>query len=484
MKSSRLTALAALVSIAAATSALSVGCTGDPDESEDTGEVAQELQVCAAGETVEGIDVSVWQADVDWQAVKADGIAYAFARASYGTSKDTYFDQNWAGMKGAGLIRGAYQYWLPSKDPIAQADAMLAIMGPLEATDLPPVVDVEQTDGVSKATLVERLGQWLKHVESAIGRKPIIYSGKYFWQDNVQSDAFLDYPLWIPNYSLDCPDLPNGYWPDWKFFQYTSTGHVNGVSGNVDRNLFNGSLQDLLAFAGNGGAKYGAEFVSQSFPYASEPPVAMVAGQKVTLSIEMKNTGSEPWNESTRLATTEPRDRESPFAGAEWPGANRYAQVQGVVMPGETYKFTWTMHAPKETGLYDEHFGLVQEGVTWFGDPGQGGPPDAQLEGLFQVGESKFDGDGVVEVPFGEGDETGSGSGEGKLEGDAKMPGNCSVAMVGATVGATAGATVGATVGATAGATADPIASVTPGTASLFAAALALSGLARRRRRS
>ena len=361
------------------------GCTdATNDESEEVGEAEQADVVCPVGQIVEGIDVSVWQADIDWDAVKGSGVQFAFARAAYSTSKDDYFDQNWAGMKSAGIVRGAYQYWLPNKDPIAQADALLAIMGPLEPGDLPPVVDVEETGGVGPATLADRLGQWLQHVEAAIGRKPIIYSGKYFWQDNVQSKAFLDYPYWIPNYSLECPNLPNGYWPNWQFFQYTSTGHVNGVSGNVDRDQWNGTLADLQMFAG-GGPKYAAKFVAQSFPYAADGPQEMLAGAEYKVSLTMKNTGTEPWNESTRLGTTEPRDHESPFAGAEWPGKNRYAQVQGVVNPGEEYTFEWVMHAPSKNGLYDEHIGLVQEGVAWFSDPGQGGPPDGQLEGLFQV---------------------------------------------------------------------------------------------------
>lgn len=375
-----LTAISLLAVTAAA------GCTDtSSDESEDLAEAEQADIVCPAGQIVEGIDVSVWQADIDWESVKAAGVQYAFARAAYSTSKDDYFDQNWAGMKAAGVIRGAYQYWRPDKDPIAQADALLAIMGPLEPGDLPPVIDVEETDGVGPVTLTDRLGQWLQHVEAAIGRKPIIYSGKYFWQDNVQSKAFLDYPYWIPNYSLECPNLPNGYWPDWQFFQYTSTGHVNGVSGNVDRDQWNGTLQDLQAFAG-GGPKYGAKFVSQSFPYAADGAVQMLAGSAHKVSLTLKNTGTEPWNENTRLGTTEPRDRESAFAGAEWPGKNRFAQVQGQVLPGEDYTFEWLMHAPSEAGLYDEHIGLVQEGVAWFSDSGQGGPPDGQLEGLFQVG--------------------------------------------------------------------------------------------------
>lgn len=433
------------------------GCTGDLDDGEEVGEASQPQVVCPDGEIVQGIDVSVWQQNVDWDAVAADGIKFAFARASYGTSKDTYFDQNWAGMKSAGLVRGAYQYWLPSKDPALQAQAMLDIMGPIEAGVLPPVVDVEQTDGLGPAEIASRLATWLQHVEAAIGRKPIIYSGKYFWQDNVQSDAFVDYPLWIPNYSLDCPDMPSGYWSDWHFFQYTSTGSVNGVSGNVDRNQWNGTLQDLFAFA-DGGPKYAAEFVSQSFPYASQGAVTLVAGQKIEVTLEMRNIGTEPWDDGTLLGTTEPRDRESPFAGPEWPGPNRYARVEGVVLPGETYTFKWIMHAPAEPGLYDEHMNLVQEGVAWFGDPGQGGPPDAQLEGLFEVLEADN------EIPVDPTDPIGPGVDPDEDEQVTEVATGCSAKGA---VGCSASGERGA-----------------PGTGALLLAALGLVSVARRRPRS
>lgn len=458
----------ALVSIAAL-----AGCAAPPEGGEEVGEAQQAQVVCPDGDIVEGIDVSVWQQDVNWDAVAADGVKFAFARASYGTSKDTYFDQNWAGMKAAGLVRGAYQYWLPSKDPVAQAQAMLDIMGPLGAGDLPPVVDVEQTDGLGAAEITGRLTQWVQHVEAAIGRKPIIYSGKYFWQDNVQSGAFVDYPLWIPNYSLECPDLPNGYWGDWHFFQYTSTGHVNGVSGNVDRNQWNGTLQELFAFA-DGGPKYAAQFVSQSFPYASQGPVTVLAGQKFELTLEMKNTGTEPWDESTRLGTTEPRDRESPFAGPDWPGPNRYAQVEGVVMPGETYTFKWTMVAPQEPGLYDEHMGLVQEGVAWFGDAGQGGPPDDQLEGLFEVlsADTLQEGSGVHVGIAGTLDSGDGGGGSGGAGGsDGGEGGSHHEASAGCSGDLKLGCSTGGEAGG-------------PGAGLLFAAATALSALGRRRRRA
>lgn len=360
------------------------GCASDPDASsgarERTGEAASEIPVCADGPTVEGIDVSYWQQGVDWQSVKDSGIGFGIARVSYGISKDTFFDANWTGMKSAGLVRGGYQFYLADQDPIAQAELMVEALGPLGQGDFAPVLDIETTEGQSAATIIDGITQWLDHVEGATGRKPIIYTGKYFWQDNIASADFSGYPLWIPNYSFDCPNLPDGYWDDWALFQYTDSGSVPGVSGNVDRNRWNGTMEDLVRFAGGG---FAAEFVAQSFPYASEGPLQMRAGDVVEAWIELRNVGARPWDSNTRLAATEPRDRESAFAGPEWPAPDRYAQVDGTVDPGETYRFTFKLHAPAEPGLYDEHFGVVQEGEAWFSD--QGGPPDNQLEGLFEV---------------------------------------------------------------------------------------------------
>jgi len=387
------------------------GC-GEAPPSEEIGEASLAQTVCAAGATVEGIDVSVWQGSVAWQSVANAGIDFGIARVSYGTSVDSWFDKNWTGMKSAGLLRGGYQFFLPNQDAIAQADVMINAMGPLGPGDLPAVMDLEDTGGQSASTIIAKLKQWLAHVEAGTGKKPIIYTGKYFWQDNVASHDFGDYPLWIPNYSYNCPNLPDNYWSDWRFFQYTDTGNVPGVSGNVDRNKWNGSLADLQAFADNT-PDYAAKFVSQSFPYASDGAVQIEAGAALEVTLELKNVGKKAWDSNTFLGTTEPRDRASVFAGPEWPGPNRYTRVLGTVLPGETYQFTFTLHAPAKTGVYDEHFNLLEEGVTWFSDPGQGGPPDAQLEGLFEVIASTSAGAGGG----GQGGQGGEGVGVGGVGG-------------------------------------------------------------------
>ncbi len=391
----------------------------DGDTPEDVASAEQAVVVCAKDQTVEGIDVSQWQETVDWAAVKNAGKQFAIARVSLGTTPDTGFAANWKGMKAAGLVRGAHQVFKPAQDPIAQADLMLSSIGALGANDLPPIVLLADAGGLAKADFIAKLKQWIGKVEGATGRKPIIQAGKYFWQDNVTSAEFTGYPLWIPSWGVDCPNLPDNAWSTWAFHQYSSTGMVAGVAGAVDLDKFNGSLADLMALANGapvGTHEYAALFVSQSFP--AESPAQIQAGGMLEASIELQNIGTKAWDENTMLGTTEPRDHTSPFAGPEWPSPYRYARVQGTVAPGESYTFTFTLNAPLEEGIYEENFGLVQEGVAWFGD--QGGPPDAQMVAQFEV-VANLGGGGA-----GPGGSQGPG-GNGKPTGDIESGSACAV---------------------------------------------------------
>ncbi len=127
-------------------------------------------------------------------------------------------------------------------------------------------------------------------------------------------------------------------------------------------------------------AELAASYVDQSFPLARDP-FEVPAGETVSGYIEMRNDGSETWRPGeTFLGTTQPRDAASPIAGPDWISDNRAATVDRVVAPGETGRFAFTVQAPRETGSYPQFFSLVQEGVAWFSDPGQGGPPDDLLQ--------------------------------------------------------------------------------------------------------
>jgi hypothetical protein len=117
---------------------------------------------------------------------------------------------------------------------------------------LPVVADMEVTDGVGGATIASRLHTWMARVKAGTGKTPIVYTGKYFWRDDVGSHDFAGNALWIAQYGRVCPDIP-APWTNWKFFQYTDHGHVPGISGDVDLDKFNGSLADLEKFAGGDG---------------------------------------------------------------------------------------------------------------------------------------------------------------------------------------------------------------------------------------
>jgi len=358
-------------------------CTGAPPP---VGVAEDAVTVCPGGSVVQGIDVSEFQGSINWTAVKNAGIKFAFIRVSDGTYQDPNFASNWAGAKAAGILRGAYQFFRASDNPITIADQFLAKMGTLGDGDLPPTLDVEVTDGQSAATIRTNMEAWLAHVEQKTGRTPFIYVSPGFWP-NLGSPNESHYRLWVANWGVSCPSLPAGGWSTWQMWQKADNGSVAGISGAVDTDEFNGSLAQLQVIAG--GAPWAAGYVSQSWPLASSP-MPMFAGQTVAASITLKNTGSKTWDSNTKLGTTQPRDRSSAFADGSWLAPNRAAHVTGTVPPGGTFKFSFNFHAPAKAGTYAEYFDLVQEGVAWFSDPGQGGPPDNQIEAQIVVTVPKY----------------------------------------------------------------------------------------------
>jgi lysozyme len=338
--------------------------------------------VCAGSQTVLGIDVSHYQGSIDWNQVKGSGRAFGIASVGDGTYQDPDFAANWDGMKAAGLIRGAYQFFEPGDDPITQANILIGKVGTLGPGDLPAMLDVEVSGGQSGATITANIHAWIDAVTTGTGKVPIIYTGKYFWNGSVGSGDFSQNPLVIAAYDVSCPDTPSA-WSGWQIWQYSDSDSVAGIAGGVDGDMFNGSLADLQAFA-SGGFDWQASYVSQSFPLASTA-VHLTTHQKLAATIQLMNGGKQSWDANTRLGTTQPRDRMSPFASSDWLGPNRPAAVSGTVAPGSSYTFSFTFQAPMQPGTYHEYFSLVEEGVAWFSDPGQGGPPDDQLEATFIV---------------------------------------------------------------------------------------------------
>lgn len=224
---------------------LAPACTDDPAALEETSQAAS---VCADGPTTYGIDVSRFQGDINWTLVAGSGVKFAYIQISRSlTDIDVKFPYNWQHAKDAGVLRGAYQRFHPAQDVIAQAKLFLDKLGPFQVGDLPPMLDVEDADGLGAAQISAAVKQWIDYVEPRVGVKPIIYTGYYFWRDSVASANFSSYPLWIANYSATCPLVPD-QWTRWAFHQYSSTVTVPGITANTcDVNKFNGTLADLKA---------------------------------------------------------------------------------------------------------------------------------------------------------------------------------------------------------------------------------------------
>ncbi|MFT3932525.1 MAG: GH25 family lysozyme [Chitinophagaceae bacterium] len=190
---------------------------------------------------IHGIDVSHHQDDINWDLVKSMQvknikIGFAFIKATEGIGRvDSHFNRNWFRSKDAGMCRGAYHFFLATKSGKLQAQNFIDVVT-LKRGDLPPVLDVEQTYGVSTDRLRREVKAFLQTTEQFYGVKPIIYTNVDFYKQYLNGQ-FDDYPLWVAHYlRQDTPRIKR----DWIFWQHSENGRVNGVSYKVDFNVFNG----------------------------------------------------------------------------------------------------------------------------------------------------------------------------------------------------------------------------------------------------
>lgn len=198
------------------------------------------------GYSIHGIDVSKYQSGIAWEEVKAMQvkhirIGFAFIKATEGIGNtDPRFGRNWRRARQAGICRGAYHFFIASKDGRMQAENFIKRVE-LEPGDLPPVLDIEQMNGTSSAQLRKEAKRWLETVEAYYNVRPIIYTNVDFY-NRVLGSEFDNYPLWVAHYyQPEQPRIGRG----WVFWQHSDEGRVNGIIPPVDFNVFNG---DSLAF--------------------------------------------------------------------------------------------------------------------------------------------------------------------------------------------------------------------------------------------
>lgn len=195
------------------------------------------------GFSVHGIDVSHYQKQIGWSQMSAQDICFAFVKATEGQSmQDSFFCKNWDAMRNVGLVRGAYHFYRPSISAEEQAINFISTVD-LQHGDLPPVIDIEVTEGFSSEAIVNGVKTWLDIVGEHWKIRPIVYTNQKFYNQYL-AGALYGYPVWLARYSeWHSPDMVDGY--SWHFWQYGCQGQVTGITGDVDLNVFNGSLNDL-----------------------------------------------------------------------------------------------------------------------------------------------------------------------------------------------------------------------------------------------
>ncbi|MBQ7425561.1 MAG: glycoside hydrolase family 25 protein [Lachnospiraceae bacterium] len=192
-----------------------------------------------------GIDVSRFQGSIDWKAVSEAGIDFAIVRAGLrGTTEgkmlvDDYFEDNVEGAIKNGIDVGVY-FYSQALDEVEAAEEVQMILDLIEPYDItfPVVIDVESAESDTARTAKMSSDEYEVVVKTFCdtvknaGYTPMIYG-------NVKSFTLLmdavdvdDYNIWIAYYGLPL------YYPyHFDIWQYTSTGHVDGIVGDVDLNI-------------------------------------------------------------------------------------------------------------------------------------------------------------------------------------------------------------------------------------------------------
>lgn len=208
---------------------------------------------------VPGIDVSHFQGGIDWGAV-AGADRFAYMKATEGTTyTDPNFAANYNGSYGAGMIRGAYHFGLPDvSDGATQAQYFVSHGGGWspDGKTLPPMLDIEYNPygatcyGLSPAAMSQWIADFSNTVHQLTNRFPVIYTTTDWWNSCTGGDPGFAAanPLFVARYASQVGALPAG-WSVYTFWQYSSTGSVPGIGGNVDVDTFNGAEDRLQALA-------------------------------------------------------------------------------------------------------------------------------------------------------------------------------------------------------------------------------------------
>ncbi len=188
----------------------------------------------------EGIDVSRYQGVINWDQVAGSGeISYAYLKATEGASLvDVTYERNLREARRVGLSVGSYHFYRPNIDWRTQFENLTAAVRAGEQ-DLVPIIDIETRGRVSHEKFIRDLEKFVNAVTRHYGKKPLLYTFQNFYNKHL-CGYFPDHHWMIARYQDDAPTLHDG--KDYIIWQYTASGAIPGVEGDVDRSRIMGDF--------------------------------------------------------------------------------------------------------------------------------------------------------------------------------------------------------------------------------------------------
>lgn len=193
----------------------------------------------------DGIDVSNYQKDINWEATASDpNIKYVYIKATEGaTHKQHRYRYNLENARKHGVKVGSYHFLRTSTSIQSQFNNFISLVK-REEQDLVPLLDVETREGWTIKQLQDSVMKFAILLEEHFGCKPMIYtSSSYF--NNYLGASFAGYPLFIARYSKSEPQLYFG--AKWILWQFSDRGRIDGIDAMVDLSRFNRgcSIKDI-----------------------------------------------------------------------------------------------------------------------------------------------------------------------------------------------------------------------------------------------
>lgn len=275
---------------------------------------------------LKGIDVSHWDGTIDWHKVKADHIQFAYIKATGDNSfVDGQFSANVRNARANGIAVGAYHYAKPSapfhrSEPIRQANLFVKTMRSSMSGfgDIMPVLDFEESGGLSPHDLDQWIRVFVSTVESQTHRKVMLYTSEDFIMRNANLNGGLsNIPLWVAYYDrLNGGRIPPNIagWSHWLVWQYSDQGAIPGLSGSTDLNAgptslsaLRGYLQDAQRLARPAGSPSPAATTATHSATGQSPAAATVPAPTTALvptgdpkALSGTNTGASAGRFPTR----------------------------------------------------------------------------------------------------------------------------------------------------------------------------------------